>query len=357
MTQDHPLVIARDETLFEEILRLAAAVGCEIERAPDLAAARESWQRAPLVLVDDQPFDVELPRRMGILLVTKGPPAPETWRRAFEAGVERVVSLPEGEATLVGALADIAEGPAAYGGCVVGVVGGRGGAGASVLAATIGLVASQHADALLVDCDPLGGGVDLLLGAELSKGPRWPEIRVGGGRVSMPSLAEALPKHRHRGGRLPFVSFDRDAVEPTAAALSSVVEAGRRAGNVVVCDLPRYFGRETGAVLERTDLVVLVVPAETRACAAANRVASKVADHCGRLRLIVRGPAPGGLSPDQAAKIVGVELLTSMAPERHLDRALETGGFEPRQRGPLASAARLVLAEARTMLEVTEAAA
>jgi hypothetical protein len=42
------------------------------------------------------------------------------------------------------------------------VIGGRGDAGASVLAPAIGL----DAGALLPDCDPLGGGVDLLLGAD-----------------------------------------------------------------------------------------------------------------------------------------------------------------------------------------------
>lgn len=357
MTHDQALVVVTDETLFDEILRLAAAVGCETQRAWDVAAARKHWEHAPLVLIDDQAIDGELPRRNGILLVTKGPPTPETWRRAFEAGVEKVISLPDGEPTLVGALADVAEGPAVPGGCVVGVVGGRGGAGASVLAATIGLVAAKNGDALLIDCDPLGCGLDLLLGAELSNGLRWPGILVAGGRISMPTLAGALPEHRYRGGRLPFVSCDRDGNGPTAKAIASVVEAGRRAGNVVVCDLPRHLGPEAEAVLERADLVVLVVPAEVRACVAAKRVAGKIAERSSRIGLIVRGPAPGGLHPDHATEAVGVPLLATMAPERQLDRTLETGQFEPRPRGPLMRAARLVLAEARAGLDVPEVAA
>src|SRR5207302_2135384 len=136
-----PVVGGGDEALLDEILRLAAAVGCETHRAPDVAAARAQWQHAPLVLIDDQAIEGELPRRNGIMLVTKGPPTPETWQRVFDAGVEKVVSLPEGEQTLVAALADIAEGPVTPGGCVVGVIGGRGGAGASVFATAIGMVA------------------------------------------------------------------------------------------------------------------------------------------------------------------------------------------------------------------------
>src|SRR6187399_8899 len=116
MTYDRPLAVVADETMFDEILRLAAAVGCEIQRAPDLVAAREHWERAPLVLLDELAFDGEVPHRSGILLVTKGSPAPGTWRRAFEAGIQQVVALPEAEQTLTGALADIAEGPGAPGG-------------------------------------------------------------------------------------------------------------------------------------------------------------------------------------------------------------------------------------------------
>ncbi|MFD2417589.1 septum site-determining protein Ssd [Amycolatopsis pigmentata] len=357
MTHDRPLVVADDETLFDEILRLAAAVGCEIQRASDLVEAADHWARAPLVLLDETALDGELPFRAGIFLVTKGAPAPATWRRAFESGVEKVITLPDGEPALVGALADIAEGPGTPGGCVIGVVGGRGGAGASLLAATIGVVAAKQGDALLVDCDQLGGGLDLLLGAELDQGLRWPGVLVGGGRISLPALAGALPEHRCGGVRLPFVSCDREGNGPSPEAIASVVEAGRRGGAVVVCDLPRHLGPEAGVVLDRADLVVLVVPAEVRACAAAKRVAGRLSDRCRRIRLIVRGPAPGGLDPEQAARVVGIPLMTSMAPERLLDKAVENGRFEPRSRGPLITAAQLVVAEARAALDKAEAVA
>ncbi|WP_285488495.1 septum site-determining protein Ssd [Amycolatopsis taiwanensis] len=350
MSHDRPLVVVADETLFDEILRLAAAVGCAAQHAPDLVAARGYWARAPLVLVDEQAVHDGLPRRPGILLVTKGPPLAETWRRAFEAGVEKVVSLPDGEATLIGVLADIAEGPGVPGGCVVGVLGGRGGAGASVLAAASGLVAAEQGEALLIDCDPLGGGVDLLLGAEAYDGLRWPGVLVGSGRISLPTLTKTLPERRYRGGRLPFVSCDRMGQGPTAESVASIVEAGRRAGSVVVCDLPRHLGPQAEAVLRRADLVVLVVPAEVRACAAANRVAETIAEVRDHTRLVVRGPASKGLCPEDVAKAVGLPLLTFMPPEPQLERSLEAGRFEPRSRGPLVTAARLMLSEARSGL-------
>jgi secretion/DNA translocation related CpaE-like protein len=357
MTHKRPLVVVTDETLLDEILRLAAAVGCDTLRVPDLIAAREHWADAPLILLDEHAIDGDLPLRSGVLLVTKGPPSADAWRRAFNSGIEQVVSFPEGEPVLVGALADIAEGPSLPGGCVVGVVGGRGGAGASVLAAAIGVVACGEGGALLVDCDPLGGGVDVLLGDELSHGLRWPKLRVEGGRVSMATLRGALPEHRHHGGRLTFLSCARHGDAPSGNAVASVIEAGRRSGGVVVCDLPRQFDAGAMAAVERADLIALVVPADVRSCVSARWTADRLSGYSGRLRLVVRGPAPGGLTPENVSQAVEVPLLTSMGLERALDKELERGHFTPRPTGPLITAARITLAAARAGAGTTEAAA
>ncbi|MTD59667.1 septum site-determining protein Ssd [Amycolatopsis pithecellobii] len=358
MTEVRPLVIMSDETLLDEVLRLAAAADCEVERAPDLLSAGRSWARAPLVLIGEEVIqgEFELPRRRDVLLLTKGSPDPETWKRAFAAGVQQVLSLPDAETVVVGALADVAEGPSVPGGCVVGVLGGRGGAGASIFAAALGLAAGDRS-ALLVDCDQLGGGLDLLLGAESAEGARWPGLRLDGDRISMEALRRALPEYTHRHGRFPFLSCDREGQGPTAAALRSVVDAGRRAGKVVICDLPRYPGAAIQPVVNRADLLVLVVPAEVRACVSARRVVEALGDCADKVKLVVRGPAPGGLAPDDAADTVQVPLLTSMAPERHLERSVETGEFILRPRSPLIGAAKMVLAELRTDLPSTEAAA
>ncbi|WP_116110195.1 septum site-determining protein Ssd [Amycolatopsis ruanii] len=351
MDHARPLVVAHDEVMLDEILRVAAAVGCDTEHAPDLLAARPRWPDAPLVLVDEQAVDgdVELPRRPGVLLVTKGAPDSRTWQRAFRAGVEDVVSLPEDETTLAAALADVVDGPGLPGGRIIGVLGGRGGAGASVLAAATALAACRtDPGALLVDCDPLAGGIDALLGAENTEGLRWPELRPGAGRLSMPALLKSLPEFRYRGVRLPFLSCHRNGDGPTGQGAAAVVEAGRRAGRTVVCDLPRHLDGPGLAVIARADLVVVVIPAEMRACLAARRVVKQLGDPAGRVRLVVRGPAPGDLEPGVAAGAVGLPLLTSMAAERQLDREIERGNFAPRPRGALLETARLILAQAQT---------
>jgi hypothetical protein len=115
----------------------------------------------------------------------------------------------------------------------------------------------------------------------------------------------------------------------------------------VVCDLPRYPTDPALAALTAADLVTLVVPADVRSCAAGSRVAAVLAEHGGDVRLVVRGPAPGGVEPDEVARALGLPLLAAMRPEPGLASALERGSGPVRPRGPLAGAAKAVLAELR----------
>src|SRR5579875_2141374 len=76
---------------------------------------------------------------------------------------------------------------------VVAVLGGSGGVGASTFAAALATAAGR---AVLVDCDPLGGGIDVLLGVEAVPGARWSGLRVNGGRLDPHALDEGLPRWR-----------------------------------------------------------------------------------------------------------------------------------------------------------------
>jgi secretion/DNA translocation related CpaE-like protein len=263
-------------------------------------------------------------------------------------GAEHVIALPEGESWLVAALADAAEGPVRSG-RVLAVVGGRGGAGASVLAAAVAVSAAANGEpAMLVDCDPLGGGLDLLLGAEDAQGVRWPDLSLSEGRVPAASLRAALPTPEvfgSRGGGLTVLSCDRAGAGPRPGAVTSVLDAGRRAGETVVCDVPRYPTEAALAALDAADLAVLVVPAEVRACAAAARVLGVLKQRGTPVALLVRGPAPGGLTPRDVASALGLPLLHAMRAQPGLSSALDKGAAPGRQRGPLADAAREVLAE------------
>ncbi|WP_226353727.1 MULTISPECIES: hypothetical protein [unclassified Pseudonocardia] len=67
-----------------------------------------------------------------------------------------------------------------------------------------------------------------------------------------------------------------------------------------------------------------------------------LAEHARAVELVVRGPSPGGITPDEIVTSLGLPLLTTMRPERDLAGALERGRTPGSGRGPLATAARAV---------------
>lgn len=358
-----PMMIMTPGGLADEVARLAAAAGCDPQRVTDPATVREQWNSAALILLDVDAAaanaSADLPRRDGVVIVSANGD-PEVWRSAVAVGARHVAVLPDAEAWLVGALADAVELPADPG-RVLAVLGGRGGAGASVFATAVAVaVAEAGRHAMLIDCDALGGGLDLVLGAEKMDGLRWSGLALGGGRVPAAALHAALPMPRvgSRGG-LTLLSYgrpeygrsdhgrpdcDRDGPGPDGVAVRTVCVAGRRAGETVVCDVPRYPCEPGTAALESADLAVLVVPAEVRACAAASAVAARVRRYGVALQLVVRGPAPGGITPSDISRALDLPLLAAMRPQPGLAGALDRGVIPGRSRGPLATAAGQVLA-------------
>jgi secretion/DNA translocation related CpaE-like protein len=247
--------------------------------------------------------------------------------------------LPAQEHDLVRELAEAGESVRDNGapGAVVAVIGGCGGAGASLFAVAL---AQAAADSMLVDLDPWGGGIDLLVGADTTPGVRWPDLALQGGRLNWSAVREALP--RHRG--ISMLSGTRRGYELDPGAVEAVVDSGRRGGVTVVCDVPRRLTDAAQIALETADLVVVVSPCDVRACAATATVVSVLAGINPNIGLVVRGPSPGGLRAEEVAAIADAPLLASMKPYPRLAEQLEHGGLRLRRRSALAAAARRVLA-------------
>lgn len=334
-----PLVVTADEGLAEHVLRVCAAAGTEPRLIRGAPPPRELWEAAPLVLVgDDRAGECAgLPRRSGVMLLGLDLDDAEVWIRAVQLGAEHVLFLPDAEAWLLDRIADAAEGagPAAL---TVAVVGGRGGAGASVLACALAVTAARGGRrTTLVDGDPLGGGIDILLGGERTRGLRWPDLVGARGRVSGPELARALPTVR-RLTSLSCLSWDRgDTLAVPPEAMRSVLAAARRLGGVVVVDLPRHLDAAAAQALEQADTALLVVPAEVRAVAAADRVAAAVRMRTGDLRVVVRPTRAAGPEPADVARGLRLPLVGELPPEPGLPTDLEQG-VPPgtREGGPLA---------------------
>ncbi|CAL9466075.1 hypothetical protein SUDANB6_02739 [Streptomyces sp. enrichment culture] len=185
-----------------------------------------------------------------------------------------------------------------------------------------------------MDADPLGGGLDVLLGGETAGGLRWPAFAASHGRVGGGALEESLPELHS----LRVLSWDRgDCVAVPPQAVRAVLAAARRRGGTVVVDLPRRVDDGVAEVLAQLDLGLLVVPAELRAIAAAGRVASAVGMIVRDLRVAVRGPYAPGLDDREVARLLALPLAGEVPVESGLSRAV-TGEQPPggAGRGPLA---------------------
>lgn len=335
------LALVTDAALRADIDRVAAAAGIPVVHAAELSS-RKVWTAAAAVLVDDSAAAhcaaLALPRRARVVLVRPAQPAAEHWRTAMSIGATQVIALPEQDSELVVLLSDAADATSEGGrrGDTVAVLAGRGGAGASTFAAALALCAT---DPLLVDVDPWSGGLDLLLGAEHSAGVRWPELALRGGRVSYDAVRDALP----RRDSVTVLANSRAGVDVDPAALDAVIEAGRRAGTTVVCDVPRRSTPAAESAVDAADLVVLIATAEVRTCAAAAAMVAWLAGINPNVGVVVRGPAPGGLRAAEVAAAIGLPLLATMRPQPGLAAALERGGLRVPRRSPLARAATQVL--------------
>lgn len=311
MNAQRPLLISSDGELIDDVLRLAAANAVEIHLATDAEGARSRWQLAPLVLVGaDAGLAMatgRLPRRRDVVLVTREP-SPDTWQNAVALGAEHVVSLPDAERWLIDRLADCAEGPPRDG-RIVAVMGAGAGAGASTFAATLALAAADRAlRVLLVDADPLGGGLDVLLGIEDAPGIRWTDLADTRGRLGAEPLAASLPAAHG----LAVLSSGRSGPGSLSAeAMSAVLDAAARGFDMVIVDLPRHIDAATELVLSRAELTMLVTSNRVRATAAAARIVRLLDGRCGVLRLVLR-MEPRGLLDDAVEAALNVPVVARL---------------------------------------------
>lgn len=412
------LLATADPELGRRLAGLAAAAGVPTDPLPALPAG---WSRRPgvgLVLVDATAV-VAMERRDGVVLVCTGEPDPPVWRRAVELGAERVVTLPEGESWLLDRILDVTRpGPAAP---VLGVIGGRGGAGASTLAVGLAAVAARSkVHTVLVDADPLGGGLDLLVGMERERGLRWKDLSGARGRLQPGLLSSLLPTsggltvlswgrpatdvetggsggagdvfgHPSDGdsrdgqypdgagsasfragpgpgspGSLPVglglspVARDLEGCDPgrdwggsglsvpelDPRALTAVLDSAACEFDLVVVDLSRRFGAADLAALRVCRTVVLLVPAEVRATAAASGVRGLLDFTVADQRLVVRSPAPSGLPAEAVADALGLPLAGELRSESAVAAALDRGEPLPdRPRGALTVLSRRLLTQ------------
>lgn len=229
---------------------------------------------------------------------------------------------------------------------VIGVVGARGGVGASVFAAALAAMAVRAgASTVLVDGARDRGGLDVLLGIEDEPGLRWPDLHAARGEVVGDQLHALLPRWRGAG----VLSADR--ARPPALpddVPGDVLDALAVACDVVVHDVPADQAGRWGATGGRGGCSAWVVLARRDLASVAGAIAlDGVLDRAVPAGVVVRGPAPGRLTAQDVAAASGLDLWGEMRPVRSLARALERGEGPRMVRGAgrLAGVAAAVLAQ------------
>jgi secretion/DNA translocation related CpaE-like protein len=313
------LLCTADEGIAAAVSAAGAAVESPVMRVRDAESLIGRWRDAGVVLIGADLAVVAarmgLSSRQGVYVLGDGTSPPSALSASVPLGAATIV-LPEGGACL----ADVLSGRTGGGARTsrICVVGGSGGVGASTLAVGLASAGVALGATALVDLDPLGGGLDLLLGAERAAGWRWDKLQSARGQIG--ELAGHVPVANGvtlvSMGRESSGSVSRDAV---AAVLASLA----RSSALVVMDVGRCVDAGGREGLRGSDRTVLVCGQDVRGVASA-RMTRDAAD----LRdagVVVRLRPGGAVRPTEVAAAVGLPLLGTVPYDKNLPSAAERG--------------------------------
>lgn len=315
-----PLIATSDELLIDEGLRWCAAMGASPEVATDVPSARRAWRAASAVIVGDDLVGeltaASLPRRDHVVVIA--PDRPDSWRAALELGAVAVCG-PHDEDRVIELLSVALDGRGEA--CVVSVVGGVGGAGSSTATVALGVAAARRGlRPLVLDADPLGGGLDLVLGSERVDGLRWDDFGMTRGRIEAGSLADVLPE---RDG-VSTLTWRTDASRLLPGAWPEVLAGAVRGFDLVAVDLPRHLGEVGAEIVGRSVLTLVVVPEEIAAVAASRHVIAGLRRRAPEVGLVTVGRA-GGIGPAAVSEALDMPALARIRPDRRLRGAVDRG--------------------------------
>ncbi|MBK8462020.1 MAG: hypothetical protein IPL36_02835 [Nigerium sp.] len=318
-------LLTSDQAVQDAVESSAAALGVPIRTVAHPDDALSCWPTARAILVGGDRAaalaSLAPQRRERVYVVGYEPAELGSW--SLPLGAE-VIPLPQGREWLSSVLAPEVEHQAP----TIAVVGGSGGAGASTLAAGLALAGARTGvRCALIDADALGGGVDLVLGAERVPGWRWSRLLAARGEVG--DLRGVLP----RVAGVTVVSFGREACPLRAEALNAVVGALARHHDALIVDAGRGGATAAMPLVRGADAAVLAVRGQVRAIAAAAIVREHLG--AGAVGVVVgdRAGPPGTL----VAEMVGAPLWGRLPRSRAVAADADAGEL-PRHRGAWARA-------------------
>ena len=167
--------------------------------------------------------------------------------------------------------------------------------------------------------------MDLLLGCETTGGIRWADLSFRSGSIAAADLIAALPETE---SGLPVLTTDRGGDSTSGITEDKLLRVigTMHHTHCVVVDLPAtapFFATLTDAC----DFVVLLIPAEVRAAAAASRIAHSLTARRVDTVGVVRHRGWSGLTAHDVADIVGVDVVGELGTVSQVPRVAETTGI------------------------------
>lgn len=317
-------------------MSVAAAHNVPVSVVPTGGVSR-IWHQASLVLIGADAAasvaELALPRRSQVYLVGFDAATASAWSMPLNAAV---VVLPEALGWL---RALIADGLSRVQAPAIAVIGGSGGVGCSTLTAGLAYCATRrNLRSAIVDADPIGGGIDLLVGAESAPGWRWQRLTGAEGAVG------DLSAHLPMVDKVALVSMSRSGTpDVTREPMAAVVGSVRRHFGLVVIDAGRLQAGCAREAVRLASCSLLVVAQDVRSVAAAQQVLREA--DAPDVQVVVRQISGAALDAQSIADVLTLPLAGVLPEDARLRRAAERGeppGNVPKQ--PWTKACEKVLA-------------
>ena len=313
------LLCTADDAIAAAVSAAGAAVQRSVVRISDAESLIGRWREAGVVIVGAdlavRAGRMGLPSRQGVYVLGDAAAPASALSASVPLGAGTIV-LPEGGAWLADVLAGRTG--ASQGTSRISVLGGSGGVGASTLAVGLACAGTAWGASALVDLDALGGGVDLLLGAERIPGWRWDRLRAARGQIG--ELSSQVPAV----AGVTLVSMSRDdATAVSRDAVAAVLASLTRSSELVVMDVGRALDAGAREALRGSDRTALVCAQDVRGVASA-RMTLAAADPP-VAGVVVRMRRGGAIRPAEVAGALGLPLLGTIPHDAALVPAAERG--------------------------------
>ncbi len=344
------LVAVEDPVLHPEAMHIAAATGRPIVDTTNPGDINRHLHRVSAVLIDaETAAGITNEKHRDRIFLLGSDPGPADFKTAMQIHAEKALLLPAQTAELLTALGrDDGEltSPNRPAGSIVGFLGVAGGVGVSTIAVAFARRCSTARDTVLIDAVSSSGGIDLLLGAEAIPGARWPDLGFTRGTVQADDVLAALPA---MGEKLFILSTARSVVadpftmgpEDVKAAVECLSGAGTPLD--VVVDL--RAGTIAEEVIPTLDHLVLVVPAEVRAVAAAVSQKLELQRHQVPISVVLRHRGWSGLDIAEVEKILGAGVIAELGTITRLPKTVEMHGLGGSLPRALVTVADAIMAE------------